>query len=165
MKWIKKILLIIILLVVPTMVYATDKEEVNVYIFRGEGCPRCEEALTYFASLENKHGEKFELKEYEVWYNKSNSNLMNKVANVLKENPDGVPYIVIGNTTFEGYSNSLDDEIVKAILDEYDSNDRYDVMVELESLDINIMSNPIVMVVFVCMIGFFITLMVVVKKG
>ena len=70
------VLLLVATLLIPVAVFATDEEavaeeaateevtaaedttatsnEVNVYFFRGEGCPHCEEAEQWFQSIEEE---------------------------------------------------------------------------------------------------------------
>ena len=85
-------------LAMPFMVFADDTEatptptpaeteetpsKVNVYLFRGEGCPHCEEMLEFFDSIEEEFGQYYTMNTYEVWYNQDNANLMEEVAEKL----------------------------------------------------------------------------------
>ena len=62
---------------------------------------------------------------------------MNEVADIRKEEPQGVPYIIIGNQSWDGYTSSYDDEIIDKIQSEYekDTDSRYDVMTYVESVN------------------------------
>lgn len=131
-----KILLVILLVVslifggykvnaedeVTTTGASTERTPVSVIIFRGEGCPHCEEALEWFDSIEAEYGQYFDLEKYEVWYDTNNADLMNQVADYLGESVDGVPYIIIGTKTFSGFAQSYADQIISAIMDEYNKN-------------------------------------------
>lgn len=148
MKKLKVILLILtVLLVIPFGVFADEEtdnaaseesKEVKVYLFHGEGCGFCEKAKTWFASIEEEHGHKFELVKYEVWNDQYNSKLMQAVADARKENPGGVPYIIVGNQSWDGFTEEYQDSIISKINSEYeqDVNERYDVLdfVDLENL-------------------------------
>ena len=48
----------------------------------------------------------------------------------FNENVQGVPYIIVGNKSWSGYSSEYDDEIVKKIKSEYekDPEERYDII-------------------------------------
>lgn len=122
-------LLILLLLVLP-LNSALAKDKINVYLFRGEGCPHCEEALEFFKKLssDEEYGKYYNLKKYEVWYNQENASLMEKVSTELKENVTGVPYIVVGEKTFSGYSSENEDQIKKAIKEAYESNSYKDIV-------------------------------------
>ena len=52
----------------------------------------------------------------EVWKNSDNLTLMKNFGKFLGETPKGVPYFIIGNKTFSGYSES-DTKTQKQILE------------------------------------------------
>lgn len=144
MKKLKLFLLLIIgVFVLPLLVNAEvkpdkaieDSNEVKIFLFRGEGCPHCEEAIEWFNSIENDYGSKFQLISYEVWNNTDNSDFMQKVAKVRGENPSGVPYILIGDKTWYGFDESYKTEILEKIDTEIkqDVKDRYDILKYVES--------------------------------
>lgn len=121
-------LLLFILLILPFGVFA--KEKVPVYFFRGEGCPHCAEAEEYFKRLETTLGDKFEVKDYEVWYDKDNAKLMYafSVINDEADETTGVPYIVIGDKSWIGYTEGFNPEFEAQINKVYEEDNRYDVM-------------------------------------
>ena len=61
--------------------------------------------------------------------------LYKEIADIRKEEPQGVPYIIIGNQSWDGYTSSYDDEIIDKIQSEYekDTDSRYDVMTYVDS--------------------------------
>lgn len=134
----KKIKLFIIglLLVLPFMVgitnvYAADKK-VNVYIFRGEGCPHCEEAIEWFENElanDEEYSKYYKLVKYEVWYDESNNNLMDQVAKELGTQASGVPFIVVGDKYFSGFSaESSPAQLKTAMKEAYENKDYVDVV-------------------------------------
>ena len=132
MKKLSYLLVAAIILLFPFV--AGAKEKVNVYIFRGEGCPHCEEALEFFDTLEQdeEYKDLYKLVTYEVWYDENNSKLMQDVADALGEQASGVPYIVIGSRTFSGYTSSYDDKIKDAIKTAYEDDDYKDVVKQVK---------------------------------
>ena len=129
MKKIKYLLIIFALaLILPFSVNA--KEKVKVYLFRGEGCPHCQEAEEFFDSIKSEYGKYYELIDYETWYDTDNADLMKKVADKLGEEVSGVPYIIIGKKTWNGYASTYDDAIKSTIKSEYNKSvsKRYDVI-------------------------------------
>ena len=124
------LVLILALLMVPFGVYADedDKKEVNVYFFKGEGCGFCAAGLEWFDELDDKYDDMYELHEYETWYDEKNANLMNAVAEVRGETVNGVPYIVVGNQSWNGFDENVGKEILAKIKEEYKAEERYDVM-------------------------------------
>ena len=149
-------------LAMPFMVFADDTEatptptpaeteetpsKVNVYLFRGEGCPHCEEMLEFFDSIEEEFGQYYTMNTYEVWYNQDNADLMEEVAEKLGVSVTGVPFLVIGDQTWNGYASSYDAEIEAKILSEYNSDSRYDVMTAEEPKANNVAAVLIVVAV------------------
>ncbi|MBQ2639470.1 MAG: hypothetical protein IJF92_01760 [Bacilli bacterium] len=132
-----KILLVITLsiLLVPITAFAKDNKKVNVYFFRGKGCPHCEEAEQFFKSIEAEYGKYYTIVDYETWYNEDNAELMQKVAKERNEEATGVPYIIIGDESWNGYDTSYDDAIKAKIKKVYDQDPktRYDVMKYVDS--------------------------------
>ena len=133
------ILILVTFLVLPFGVFAEGEEEetevvedrqVVVYFFRGEGCAHCAEAEAWFESIEEELGDKFRIEDYETWYNESNANLMERVAEARGESDNiGVPYIIIGDQSWIGFDDSLTGEMIDKINEmyEFDINDRYDI--------------------------------------
>lgn len=132
MKKLSFLLIAIVMLLVPFAVRADEKAKVNVYLFRGEGCPHCEEAIEWFdntLSKDEEYSKYYELVQYEVWYDQDNSALMDKVAEALGTEASGVPFIVVGDKYFSGFSSSVSpDQIKEAIKTAYDNKDYTDIV-------------------------------------
>ena len=113
---------------------AEDSKEVNLYFFRGEGCPHCEEAEQWFQSIEEEYGSYFKIVDYETWYNEENAKLMEKVADIRGEEASGVPYIIVGDKSWNGFTEDYGTEILSQIQTVFaqDVADRYDVMKYLD---------------------------------
>lgn len=135
------------------------KEPANIYIFHGETCQFCQAAIAYFDSLKEEYGYMFNLVKYEVWNSEENSNLMQSAMSVMGDKTEYVPYIIIGEKTFVGYSSESDDEIVSEIKKLYDSEDRYDVMDHLDAVTSSSSTTiyitlGIIVIGLVCVLGF-----------
>lgn len=132
------VILLIAALVIPFTVHADGEEskEVKLYFFRGEGCPHCEEAEEWFKTIEEEYGSYFEVVDYETWYNQENAELMQNVASARGEEVKGVPYIIVGNQSWNGFAQEYAPEIIAKIQEEFekDVNDRYDIMKLLPTL-------------------------------
>ena len=144
MKKIKYLIILLIsALIIPFTVYAEGEEvtseeskEVKVYFFRGEGCSHCAEAEAWFQSIEEEYGSYFQIVDYETWYNQENAELMQKVAEARNEDAQGVPYIIIGKQSWNGFTESYEDEMISRIKTEYETDvkDRYDIIELLPEL-------------------------------
>ncbi len=137
MNKIKYLLVLALVLFLPFVVNVKADEEntksndkINVYVFRGEGCPHCEEALEFFDSLskDEEYKDLYKLVKYEVWYDEDNSKLMSKVAEALNTEANGVPFIVVGDKYFSGYSEAMSSEIKDAIKEQYEKKDYKDIV-------------------------------------
>ena len=134
MKNVKTLLLLLALFFMGCNLKTVNaKEKVNVYLFYGDGCPYCESAMEYFDDMDDEYKDKMELKKYEVWNDQDNATLLENVASVLGEEISGVPFIVIGEKTFAGYSEEYNKDIEKAIDEAYEDDDAYDVMDNVSS--------------------------------
>lgn len=152
MKKIKNLLLILLMVVtiLPFNVKAETKkpeanrEPVKVYVFRGETCGYCKAALEWFNSIEEEYGDYFDIVDYEVWNNEENHELMEEVASLKGDNASGVPYILVGNYSYpNGFGadtvvdsssgKTMGDQMIERILEVYESDNRYDVMYELNN--------------------------------
>lgn len=130
-------LIIALLLILPFMiginnVSAAKKNKVNVYIFRGEGCPHCEEAIEWFEdelANDEEYSNYYKLVKYEVWYDESNKNLMDQVATELGTSASGVPFIVVGDKYFSGFSKeSSPSQLKEEIKKQYENKDYQDIV-------------------------------------
>lgn len=112
--------------------YKETDNQVPIYLFYGENCGYCASFINFLNSIVGDYGEYFRLQAYEV-SNRENNELMGKVARFMKKSGKGVPFIVIGDKVFDGYSSASDESIKKAITDTYekDIEERYDVLKEM----------------------------------
>jgi len=142
MKYIKYLVLLFALVFLfPMVAFAEGEEEVTaaeeqdnrviVYFFHGDGCPHCEEARTWFNSIQETYGYKFKLVEYEVWNDQANSELMNRVSDSRNDDATGVPYILCGDKSWVGFAEeTMAPEITAQIDMMYDTpvEERYDAV-------------------------------------
>lgn len=139
------VILLVAMLLIPFSVFAEEKadasdskeesKKVTIYFFRGEGCSHCAEAEEWFESIEEEYGDLFEIKDYETWYSEENAELMEKVAETRGETADGVPYIIVGDKSWNGFADEYKDEILDEVKSMYKKEvaDRYDIMNFLDS--------------------------------
>ncbi len=122
-KYFMCLCLLLVGLFLPFTVKA--KEKVTVYLFRGETCPHCEEALEFFQKLisQNEFQEKVIIRHLEIWNSETNYDIANEAAEKLGKEPinGSVPFIIIGDKTWTGYSSKSDEDIKNAINDAYEN--------------------------------------------
>ena len=109
--------------------YEEADDQVTIYMFRGQGCGYCRKFLTFLSSISEEYGKYFKLVSFEVWQDQANSELMTQVGEALGEEINGVPFIIIGDQTFPGYSEQYDEKIINTIMELYeqDPKDREDL--------------------------------------
>ena len=107
--------------------YKETDDQITIYLFRGHGCGFCQRFLNFINGITNEYGKYFKLVSFEVWNNADNSELLGKVADFMEVDAGGVPYIVIGDQVFAGYTDSYNDGIKAAITNLYNAEEKYDV--------------------------------------
>lgn len=133
------VLLLAAMLVMPFTVFAEGEEyedepvvtseegadeadsRVKVYFFYGNGCPHCAEAEEWFTSIEEEYGDRYVIEDYETWYDTDNNDLMKQVAESRGEYDEsnfGVPYIIIGDKSWMGFSEDTMADEIKAQIDQ-----------------------------------------------
>lgn len=127
---------IFLFLLIPS-VQAKENDKITIYFFHGDGCPHCADEKILLKKLEKEPN--LIIKQYEVWYDENNQQLMEKVKEAFEINRNGVPLTIIGSTYFIGYRESLEDTIKRAI-DFYRNNDYVDQvkLIKKGETDLNI---------------------------
>jgi len=77
---------------------------INVYFFYGDGCPHCAKEEEFLDKLEAEN-ENIEIYRYEVWKDRNNAELLQKLSKSMDLDIRGVPLTVIGDRTVSGYYN------------------------------------------------------------
>ena len=103
MKYLSKILflLVVCFLFIPS-VYGNEKNLVNIYLFYSDTCPHCANEKKLLSELEDTY-DNIRIYKYEVG-NSDNSKLLEEVASMFDTKVTGVPFTVIGEKVFKGFS-------------------------------------------------------------
>ncbi len=102
-----------------------EDNKVNIYFFYGNGCPHCENELSFFDEIEDEYGKYYNLYIFEVWYDDYNSNLLKIFSYSMGKSVNSVPYTIIGNEVISGFAEVSKNQIKNAIIKNY--NEDYDV--------------------------------------
>ena len=89
------------------------QKSIVIYFFWGQGCPHCAEEKIFLSEISKKFP--VIIRDFEVWYNKDNASLLNKMAKSYKSKTSGVPVTFIGEHAFIGFSNTSGEDIEKTI--------------------------------------------------
>ena len=99
-----------------------DENKINLYLFYGEECPHCEEERNFLEEFKDKYKDYLNVYEFEVWHDKENAKIMEEVKQDFKENGTTVPFTVIGDSYFVGYSTSTASRIENKLKEYVDLN-------------------------------------------
>ena len=121
MKKILVLIFILIVLIIPNSVYALN--EVNIYFFYSDNCNYCSQEKAYLEALKERYPN---IRIYSYNVNGDSGNDLMKQAKVLYNvTESGVPFTIIGDTTFLGFSQSkkcsMEDAIYKYSYNKYDN--------------------------------------------
>lgn len=84
----------------------TNNDPIAIYFFWGEGCPHCADEKPFLAELEQRYHD-VTVRDFEVWYDADNRQLLQDVGKTLGVSVSGVPLTVIGeNYAIGWYSES-----------------------------------------------------------
>lgn len=119
---------IMFLLLIPNT-YA--KENVNLYLFWGDGCPHCEAEQEFLTEIEEEFPN-LKITKYEVWHNQKNQELLNLIASKTNQTLTGVPVTIIGQTTIKGFATPTEQEIKRAV-EYYSKNKHQDIVKEIQN--------------------------------
>lgn len=87
----------------PVSAQFKNDSDLNIYFFRGEGCPHCEDEKKLLDQITTENP-RIKVYDYEIFYNSQNAKLLYSISKTLGVPYRGVPYTIIGDKVFEGYS-------------------------------------------------------------
>ena len=91
--------------------YSVEASVVNAYLFYGEGCPHCAKERQFLNRIKDQN---LTLYEFEIYHSYNNALLMQKVAETLKVDAGGVPFLIIGDKSFIGFGEGITDTEIEA---------------------------------------------------
>lgn len=139
----KKFKLIIFSLFISIIFITNIKAEenlVNLYLFYSNTCPHCEAEMELLDELQEDY-DNLKIYKYEISEDE-NSLLLNKVSEMFDINVTGVPFTIIGEKTFFGYSEENSKKKFIGAIEYYSSHGYIDKVGEylgneLPTYDIN----------------------------
>jgi len=128
------VILLILVLVFPFNIFAVGKDyqkvvseitgtkiekgKINFYLFRGQGCPHCRDEEAWLKNIKEDYKDYVNFYDFEVWYDENNNKMMEQVKEKLGVKEKGVPFTIIGDDYFIGFSDSYS-EMMESTLDKY----------------------------------------------
>ena len=93
-------------------------EKITIYFFHSDTCPHCKEENAFLDSMQKKYGDKILIYRYEV-SSSVNDGYMTSAKKRMGSNSSGIPFTVIGDKYYPGYSKytgeTMDDTIAAFI--------------------------------------------------
>ncbi len=107
----------------------TEKNIVNLYLFHSKTCSHCKAEIKLLDELTRKY-DNLRVYKYEV-SDPDNSSLLGEVIHMLDVKTSGVPFTIIGDKTYNGYSNENSKRTFEAIINYYSTHGYQDKVGEL----------------------------------
>ena len=111
MKKIIYLFLLLVIMIVPNSVFALN--EVNVYFFYKKTCDICEQERVYLQALQQRYPN-MRIYSYEV-SDEDNYNIMLEARSLFDDTRTGVPYTVIADTPYHGFSQGIKGNMQKTV--------------------------------------------------
>jgi hypothetical protein len=92
------------LLIQPT---SAEAFPVNAYFFYGDGCPHCGVEKEFLHDVLQNEYPNLTIYEYEIYNNRENALFLQNVAEQLGLRVEGVPFLIIGDESFVGWSSTI----------------------------------------------------------
>ena len=83
-----------------------NKNKVNLYLFHGRECPHCAEEKQWLKEIKKDYKDYLNVYEFEVWHDENNAKTLEVVKETFKTDARGVPFTVIGDNYYVGYSEA-----------------------------------------------------------
>lgn len=116
-----------------------EEDKINIYLFYGDGCPHCEKEMKLLKQLKDKYDNAINLYFYESWHDDDNRELLFKAKKMFKlEENERVPFTVIGEKHYMGYSEFVGTDIEKRIRNylEFEDIDEEETVIEENKVSI-----------------------------
>lgn len=93
---------------------AESGHSVNLYLFWGDGCPHCAHAKEFLEPYVAEHSE-IGYETFEVYYSAENQQKMQAVSTILEADASGIPFMIVGNEPYVGFSEATGDKIIERL--------------------------------------------------
>lgn len=133
----KYLIFLFIVLLFPICAKAND---VNIYLFHSQDCSHCKAEIKWLEEIKENY-DNVTVQKYEVTRNSDNASLESKVKKQFNTTTPLVPFTVIGEKYFIGFSDDTKSGITKMI-DKYSNEEHRDVVDEvINGIDNGIINN------------------------
>ncbi|MFA5736622.1 MAG: hypothetical protein WCX70_00075 [Candidatus Paceibacterota bacterium] len=92
--------------------FAQAQSKASIYFFWGFGCPHCAKEKEFLSDLALKHPN-LQIKSYEIYFNRKNQILLEKVVDKFEIDSLGVPLTIIGDEVLIGFSEGVSENLIE----------------------------------------------------
>jgi cytochrome c biogenesis protein CcdA/glutaredoxin len=89
-------------------------QPVELDLFYGSGCPHCADMREALLRMQKRYPG-LQLREHEVYFNRENARLFERVARGYGVEIEGVPTVFVGEQVIVGYSEEIETQLAEAI--------------------------------------------------
>jgi hypothetical protein len=115
---------------------------VNAYFFYGIGCPHCGVEKDFLYDVLQNEYPNLTIYEYEIYNNRENALLLQKIAEQLGLRIEGVPFLIIGDESFIGWSSTITPALLREKVYECSVIECSDVVAQIAGIVPEIESEP-----------------------
>ena len=133
-----------------------EEDKINLYLFRGEGCPHCKAEEKWLNEIKKKYGDYLNIYDFEVWYSEENQEKYIEATERMNINTNSIPFTIIGDRTFVGFSDTISSNIentIKSYIGE-DINKNQMKLPILGNIDVKEASIPLIAIILGFIDGF-----------
>ena len=136
-----------------------DKNKINLYLFHSSECPHCAEERVWLEDIKKTYKNSLNIYEYEVNHNDNNAKMMEKAKARFGIDNNYVPFTVIGEREYVGFSkttaSSIENRIKEYLTNDSgnEENEKINIPI-LGDVDIKNVSIPLVAVILGFIDGF-----------
>ena len=94
-----------------------EENKVNLYLFKDKTCPHCKKETEWLKSIESDYKDYLNIYYFELNGNKENQEKYFIATETMNVNTNSIPFTVIGEKTFVGFSDTIKSNIENAIKD------------------------------------------------
>ena len=94
-----------------------EENKVNLYLFKDKTCPHCKKETEWLKSIESDYKDYLNIYYFELNGNKENQEKYFIATETMNINTTSIPFTVIGEKTFVGFSDTIKSNIENTIKD------------------------------------------------
>ena len=133
-----------------------EENKVNLYLFKDKTCPHCKKETEWLKSIEGDYKDYLNIYYFELNGNKENQEKYFIATETMNVNTNSIPFTVIGEKTFVGFSDTIKSNIENTIKDYIgeDINKNHMTLPIFGDVNVKSISLPLVAVILGFIDGF-----------